>query len=319
MTTIFTHTKTRVAAAVILASTAGSAMAADYAVYGKAEVQIANTDTGVMRYVDEGTQIEAPFSRIGIKGSHKLTESLKAVFKYEVQVKGFEHDDTSEPFSARNTYLGLAGDFGEVVVGRNDTRFKYSEGKVDGFNETQADIAQLIPGQDRIGDTITYSSKTYGGASLALTYAPKDDSSNDEDGFAATVIYGDRALKSKDYYVAISHVDALNKLTASRVVAAWKLENLQLAGLFQRSESTDGTKEGNGYAISASYAIDKWVPKLQYVKDDSKIRHAEEGKQWTAGVDYVFDKQTTAYLFYTDLDLELESDNSVALGLKYKF
>jgi len=63
----------------------------------------------------------------------------------------------------------------------------------------------------------------------------------------------------------------------------------------------------------------KWLPKLQYVKDDSKIRHAEEGKQWTAGVDYVFDKQTTAYLFYTDLDLELESDNSVALGLKYKF
>ncbi|WP_199519181.1 porin, partial [Psychrobacter sp. bablab_jr012] len=184
--------------------------------------------------------------RIGIKGSHKLTESLKAVFKYEVQVKGFEHDDTNEPFSARNTYLGLAGDFGEVVVGRNDTRFKYSEGKLDGFNETQADIAQLIPGQDRIGDTITYSSKTYAGASLALTYAPKDDSSNDESGFAATVIYGDRALKSANYYVAISHVDALNKLTASRVVAAWKHENLQLAGLIQRSESTDGTKEGNG-------------------------------------------------------------------------
>ena len=37
-------------------------------VYGKAEVQIANTDTGTMRYADEGTQIEAPFSRIGIKG-----------------------------------------------------------------------------------------------------------------------------------------------------------------------------------------------------------------------------------------------------------
>ena len=53
--------------------------------------------------------------------------------------------------------------------------------------------------------------------------------------------------------------------------------------------------------------------------DNCELECCEEGKQWTAGVDYVFDKQTTAYLFYTDLDLELESDNSIAIGLKYKF
>ena len=33
-----------------------------------------------------------------------------------MQVKGFEQDDTEEPFSARNTYLGLKGQFGELVV-----------------------------------------------------------------------------------------------------------------------------------------------------------------------------------------------------------
>lgn len=314
-----TTTKSLLTVSIMLGLWANTAYSADYAVYGKAEVQIANTDTGIMRYADEGTQIDAPFSRIGIKGSHNLTSSLKAVFKYEVQVKGFEHDNTDDPFAARNTYLGLAGEFGEVVVGRNDTRFKYSEGMIDGFNETQADIAQLIPGQDRLGDTITYSSKSYAGTSLSITYAPKDDSSNNEAGFAATVIYGDRGLKNKSYYVAVSHVDALNSLTASRLVAVWQYNNVRLGGLLQRSESSDGTKEGTGYALSASYQLNNWVPKLQFVKDDSKIRHAEEGKQWSTGVDYVFDKQTTAYLLYTDLDLEQQSDNSVALGLKYKF
>jgi len=146
-----------------------TAFAADYTVYGKAEVQIANTDTGIMRYADEGTQIDAPFSRIGIKGDHKLNEYFTAVFKYEVQVKGFEHDDTNEPFAARNTYLGLKGAFGEVVVGRNDTRFKYSEGKLDNFNETQADISQVIAGQDRLGDTITYTSKYWHNAQFSFT------------------------------------------------------------------------------------------------------------------------------------------------------
>lgn len=294
--------------------------AAEYDIYGKAEVQIAKTDTGTMRYAQEGTHIDAPFSRIGVKGNHALNESLNVVFKYEIQVKGFENDFTNDPFTSRNTYLGLSGKFGEILVGRNDTRFKYSEGKIDNFNETQADIAQLVPGQARLGDTITYTSKHYGGAQLSFTYAPKDDRISGEAGYAATLIYGDRSLNNKNYYVALSHVDSLNNITASRVAAAWKPGDLQLGAIYQRSETVlIGDKSGNSYVLSASYQLDKWLPKIQFVKDDSTIHHTDKGRQWTTGVDYLFDKQTTAYLFYTDLDLQTKADNSLALGLKYKF
>lgn len=294
-------------------------LAAEYSVYGKAEVQIAKTDTGVMRYADEGTQIDAPFSRIGIKGQHTLNEYVSAVFKYEVQVKGFEHDDTNEPFAARNTYLGLKGAFGEIVVGRNDTRFKYSEGKLDNFNETQADIAQVIAGQDRLGDTITYTSNYWHNAQFSFTYAPKDDNKDNQAGFAATLIYGDRNLNNTPYYISLSHVDSLNNIKASRIAGIYKFEQLQLGALYQHSESIDGTKSGNGYVLSASYTLDKWVPKLQFAKDDSALRQESEATQWSTGLDYVFDKQTTAYLLYTDLDLEENADSSLALGLRYKF
>lgn len=298
------------------------AHAAEYDIYGKAEVQIAKTDNGSMRYAKEGTQIDAPFSRIGIKGNHGISDSLNVVFKYEVQVKGFENDDSVDPFRARNTYLGLSGSFGEVVVGRNDTRFKYSEGKVDNFNETQADIAQLLPGQSRIGDTITYTSKSFAGTQLSLTYAPEDDRASGKDGFAATILYGDRNLKSEHYYLALSHVDSLNDITATRVAAAWLIDNLQLGAIIQHSETAElGDKSGNGYVLSASYKLDKWLPKVQFARDNSGINHTDTntGQQWTAGVDYLFDKQTTAYLFYTDLDLETKTDSSLALGLQYKF
>ncbi|GHB59002.1 porin [Psychrosphaera saromensis] len=296
-----------------------AALAEDYDVYGKVEVQIADTDTGEMRYAAEGTQIDAPFSRIGIKGERKLNEYFTAVFKYEVQVKGFESDDTTQPFSARNTYLGLKGAFGEVVVGRNDSRFKYSEGKLDNFNETQGDIAQIIAGQDRFGDTITYSSNYWNNAQFSVTYAPKDDATAEEAGFAATFIYGDRGLKKTPYYVSLSHVDSLNDVIASRIVAVYKFEQLKLGALYQHSESVDGTKSGDGYVLSASYAIDKWVPKVQLATDDSTIRQASEATQLSAGVDYLFDKQTSAYFLYTDLDLDAAADSSVALGLKYNF
>ena len=313
------HTSVYLASLSCLAFFSRTALAVDYDVYGKAEVQIANTDTGIMRYAKEGTQIEAPFSRIGIKGDHTLNEYLSVVFKYEVQVKGFEEDDTDEPFTARNTYLGLKGAFGEVVVGRNDTRFKYSEGKVDNFNETQADISQVIAGQDRLADTITYTSTYWHNAQFSFTYAPKDDNKDSEAGFAATLIYGDRNLNNAPYYVSLSHVDSLNNLTASRVAGVYKFEQLQLGALYQYSESVDGTQSGNGYVLSARYAFNKWVPKIQFAKDDSTLRQASDATQWSTGLDYIFDKQTTAYLLYTDLNLEEQDDSSVALGLKYKF
>jgi predicted porin len=298
-----------------------AALAEDYDVYGKAEVQIAHTDSdgGDIRYAKDGTQIDAPFSRIGIKGERKLNEYFTAVFKYEVQVKGFESDDTTQPFSARNTYLGLKGAFGEVVVGRNDSRFKYSEGKLDNFNETQADMSQIIAGQDRIGDTITYSSNYWNNAQFSVTYAPKDDATAEKAGFAATFIYGDRSLKKTPYYVSLSHVDSLNDVIASRIVAVYKFEQLKLGALYQHSESVDGAKSGDGYVLSASYELDKWVPKVQFATDDSTLRQASEATQWSTGVDYLFDKQTSAYFLYTDLDLDATADSSVALGLKYNF
>jgi len=296
-----------------------AALAEDYDVYGKVEVQIADTNTGEMRYATEGVQIDAPFSRIGVKGQRKLNEYFTAVFKYEVQVKGFEDSDTAQPFSARNTYLGLKGDFGEVIVGRNDSRFKYSEGKLDSFNETQGDIAQVIAGQDRFGDTITYTSNYSNNSQFSFTYAPKDDATANEAGFAATFIYGDRSLKNTPYYLSLSHVDSLNNVIASRIVAVFKLEQLKVGALFQHSESVDGTKSGDGYVISASYAIEKWVPKIQFATDDSTLRQASKADQLSAGVDYIFDKQTSAYFLYTDLALETTSDSSVAFGLKYNF
>ncbi|AXQ99742.1 porin [Pseudoalteromonas piscicida] len=315
-----TASKSLVALAVASATLSASTLAADYSIYGKAEVQIANTDKGVMRYTKEGTQIDAPFSRIGVKGTHGLSSDLKLVYKYEVQVKGFEHDDTTEPFSARNTYVGLEGKFGTVLVGRNDTRFKFSEGKIDQFNETQSDIAQVLAGQDRVGDSVTYASPKWNGFSFSLTYTPKDDASNDETGFAATAIYGDRALKNKDYYVALSHTDSIGNLVATRIALAYKWQKLQLGAIIQDSENLAKDKSGNGYVLSVSYQLDdNWRPKLQFAKDSSGLRHSEDATQWTLGTDYIFDKQTNLYLMATQLDLETQDDTSIAVGLKYKF
>ncbi|MFT6898528.1 MAG: putative porin [Paraglaciecola sp.] len=320
------HTLTATSLACLLPLTAlaeGLTLPEDISFYGKAEIQLNFTDKGKtsaqdgLRYVSEGTQIDSPFSRIGFKGSHKLSESLSGVFKFEYQVKGF--DSSTDTLTARNTYIGLKGNFGEVVFGRNDTRFKASEGKFDLFNETVADIGQVLAGQDRLGDTLTYTSPRFSTVQVAFTAAPKDDSGASDNGYAWSVTAGDKTMKKSPYYAAYAGTQDLGGLTMQRILLNYRIEALTLGALLQQSETSDGSKDGNGYMLNAAYSTGNIVTKIQYASDDSKIRHSEESEQLTIGADYLFDKQTKIYVLYTHIDLETSNDNNLGFGLKYNF
>ena len=112
--------------------------------YGKLDVQALYADANLLRYADEGWQIEAPFSRLGFKADQALTDDLKLIAVYEWQVNGLDDSNKGHRFGSRNTYFGIASQtYGELTFGKNDSKFKKSEGKIDLFNETLADMAQL--------------------------------------------------------------------------------------------------------------------------------------------------------------------------------
>jgi len=295
--------------------------------YGKASVQVMNSDKGIMNFADEGTTVDTPYNRFGVKGTTKLTENnLHMIYKFEWQIRGADQQSgkADDTFSARNTYIGLKGNFGEVVLGKNDTRFKGSEGKVDQFNELAGDIAQILPGQDRVGDSATYISPKMGQVQFALTYTFEDDYYDGEDGdagYAGTLFIGDKNGKKQPYFVALSMVDSINNLDAYRVTAQYKLGQLALGAIFQDSEQTEGELDGSGYIVSAAYTMDKWVAKAQWGTDDSGIRNKanEEADMWSVGVDYKWSKAARAFAYYTALDLDTDDDNAVGVGIEYKF
>ena len=61
-------------------SPAASAFEWDW--YGKLEVQALDVDQGLYRYADQGRQIEAPFSRLGFRAKHQLSDGLALVAVY---------------------------------------------------------------------------------------------------------------------------------------------------------------------------------------------------------------------------------------------
>jgi predicted porin len=82
-------------------------------------------------------------SRLGVKGDEDLGGGLKAIFKMEFGVElgnGTAANTPSGWGNSRNSYVGLAGGFGTVLMGRHDTPYKMASSKLDFFGDTNVDF-----------------------------------------------------------------------------------------------------------------------------------------------------------------------------------
>lgn len=292
--------------------------------YGKLDVQALYADANLLRYADEGWQIEAPFSRLGFKADQALTDDLKLIAVYEWQVNGLDDSNKGHRFGSRNTYFGIASQtFGELTFGKSDSRFKKSEGKIDLFNETLADMAQLTPGQDRLENIVSYQSPKLGLWQWSASYqtGASDETAG---GYDWSLSYGDAAFKQAPYYLAYARANELNNISADRLLAHALLHESTLGTLsgglmWQYSEHQTKPLRGNAWLAEVQLKRDAVAYKLQYTQDHSRTRHAEEGYSWSVGADYSISKDLTAYLIGTQLELETQHDSAAAVGIKWMF
>lgn len=159
--------------------------------YGHVDVSVDDATKGIAGKVQGGTpavgklgwqpDASSNFSSFGVRGARKLGDTgLRAVFQLETQV-----DVTATPgpstvpdntikgaFDSRNSYLGFAGDFGAVKVGKTDAPYKLSTGRMDPFSATVDDYNSIIgnTGGDnraefdaRLSHSIWYESPKLGG------------------------------------------------------------------------------------------------------------------------------------------------------------
>lgn len=113
-------------------------------------------------------------SRFGIKGSEDLGGGLKAIYQLEF---GVDPADGNFNTRLRNSFVGLAGNWGTALIGRHDTPLKISTGKLDMFADTMADYNATVGFDDvRASDTIAYISPSFSGFQFAAaTVAPGVD------------------------------------------------------------------------------------------------------------------------------------------------
>ena len=306
------HTYNKIA--VILSSTLSmSAFAADVEVYGKANLSLQSSDEGEGSF----TEVKSNASRIGLKGSHDLGDGLTVLYKAEFQVDLDGDSDSGDSITDRNQYVGLAGSFGEVLLGKNDTMLKQSQGKVDLFSDLNGDIKSLWKGENRMADTLSYKSPKFSDFQVGVTYIA-EDAVDADDGVSVAVFYGDAKLKKTNIFASVAVDSDVKGYDITRATVQGKVSGVVLGAMLQTQEAIDGSNEMDGFMVSAKYKMDKVTFKGQYQAADFKDGDDKSGI--TVGADYSLAKSTKLYTFYTTFDMDSgEDQNYLAAGIEYNF
>ena len=136
-------------------------------------------------------------SRLGFKGSEDLGNGLKAIYQIEFGIRsdgGQEQAAGDGHTTLRNTFVGLASDWGTVIVGRHDTPMKmafYASGNerlgdsaIDlnrGFDNDQGGLNPIGVFQEfRANNAIAYVSPNFSGFTVTGAVIPGEQSGNKE-------------------------------------------------------------------------------------------------------------------------------------------
>ncbi len=276
-------------------------------VYGKANVSVQSSDEGEGQF----TEVKSNASRFGVKGNLDLDNDLEVLYLIEWQVD-LANVSGSDNIKSRNQYLGLRGEFGTVLLGRNDTMLKQSQGKIDQFSDYEADIKGLWKGENRMSDSVTYMSPKLNGFTLGMSYIT-EGSEEGETGQSVSVVYGDSGLKKSQWFASVAADFDVKGYDTQRVSAQAKFNDLKLGVILHKQESVSSGESKEGAMVSAAYSLGKLVLKgqAQTLEDDDSM---------TLGLDYKLGKSTKAFTWYTNRGLEGSEDKSwFAAGVEHKF
>jgi predicted porin len=108
-----------IAIATAFAAPAAMAATSNVDIYGKLHLSVNWYDDNPNESADLGISSNA--SRFGIKGAEDLGGGLSAIWQIE---SGVNLDEQTGTLANRNSFVGLKGGFGTVLLGNHDTPLK---------------------------------------------------------------------------------------------------------------------------------------------------------------------------------------------------
>jgi predicted porin len=331
--------------------------ALDMNMYGVGHASFDNNDDGSNSY----STFASSASRLGFSGSHDAGGGLTAIFQYESGVdlsgRGDGNDGnggiggtSGQIFTrARDSWVGMKGGFGKVVMGRvgglNQWLYDYNL-----FADQVGDLGNIWGGSglaDRIDGALMYSIPSMSGLDLSLTYAPVQNSAQDKTS-TYTVVKANYATGNLKLSLGVMSqpvfdggTNSYNDHGVTAFVASYDMGNISL-GLGIQSESDVGGVNGSdrdSQMFGASFKIGDGLIKAQYALTEYDGSSNTDGSQIAVGYDHSLNKSTTVYVAYSGVSNDAaasysannyghgqassvaagDDPNTISVGLVFKF
>ena len=324
--------KKLIAAAIGAAVFAAPAAFAESVLYGKIHTSVQYNDpTGG---ANQNYSVNSNASRLGFKGSEDLGNGLKAIYQIEMQFNsdgGAAQVGTAGFSAQRNTFVGLSGDWGTVVVGKHDTPAKiafYATGNEvlgDSILDLNGGVAGVFT-EVRANNAIAYVSPSFSGFSMAAAVVPGEETvagqgANAADGltdhYSLGLMYSGFGLKAGIGYENL-HEQALGGTGDDQEMlqagASYTFNNFSVGAQYE-SDDNRGAVTGAEYeawALTAKAKFGNNAVSAIYTTSESKNAvgaTTSDTDGWGLAAEHNFSKRTKVYVAYAT-----EEDDLVAAG-----
>ena len=303
---------------IVLAAAVASLMAgtvqADATIYGAAHASIDSNDVGLGTANVKNFTVANNTSKLGFKGSEDLGNGMKVVWQMEM---AYDLTDGAGIGGARNSYVGLAGDFGTVLIGRHDTPDKsafYAAGN-DHLGDTQIDLNRSMGFQeDRVNDAIAYISPALGDLKIAVAIIPGEGpgtagAAGDglTDGTSVGVMYKAGPIKAGLGIGDKADVTATGKDSVMNLGFSYNMDALTVGFQYQTQEdaatAAAATIDTTIFAVSAAYKMGMNTLIASFGNNEVSSGAAKaDSDVINLGVARSLSKKTTAYVGYSSRD-----------------
>ncbi|HEU0188528.1 MAG TPA: porin [Gallionella sp.] len=327
-------------------------------VYGLADLSLDMVKTGdgsAGTAATKGTtqrRVSSNVSRLGFKGSEALSSGLSAIWQMEATVAmdtgtagaaGTNNATTNVTSAAqifdRNTFIGVEGGFGRVVLGKHDTPYKIATRKLDVFADSIADNRSLMGGvsgksasigfDGRPSDVLAYISPTLVGITGAIALVNITEQNtlmNNQAKKTATslaIMFGQGPIYAALGYETHNLVPTVGASTSEKAVKlgfGFTKDSFSVGAVVEKTSDDFNAGASNQlghtamtvngkFNITANDAVKAAVAMAG--KLGSPAGANTSAKQASVGYDHNMSKRTTVYAILT----KLSNDNSVNYGL----
>jgi predicted porin len=242
----------------------------------------------------------------------------------------------------RDTFVGLGGGFGTVLLGKHDTPLKMVGRQFDQFGDRIGDLRNLTSGNGdavkmgwdlRPSNVIAYVSPAFGGFTGILAYVANETTNTGVGTYNGSNASADKAdaysasltgsigkfglgLAYENHANAFSGID--KSMSAYRLGASYDFGMVKVTGLYanQDTVAAGAIKARSIYALGAGIKVGAaGTVKAQYAMADKLSGVADSGaSMYTIGYDHAMSKNTTAYVAYSLTDNQSAANFNTAAG-----